>query len=82
MALPTGLPSGNGSLSTLKDGRAFDQCFVCGLAMCEECDYMEDVDMEADEGAPSPDPRTVTMCEDCIMWWQMGDPFEDYEEDF
>lgn len=71
------LLTGSHNPDTMRDVRAFDQCFMCGLAMCEECDYMEDVDLEPDGQSPHPDPTTITLCNDCLMWWNMGDIFED-----
>lgn len=95
MDLPTGLRS-NGSLEQFPnpfhepvgfycatyDGRAFDECFQCGQAMCEDSgDYMEDVDVLPDGCSPHPDPTRITLCEECSVWWTYGELFEDDEEE-
>lgn len=66
-----------------EDGSAFDQCFCCGLAMCEDAgDYVEWTYFEAfgDHGV-APDPVYASLCEDCAVedWWDaMYEEDEDY----
>lgn len=44
---------------------------------------MEDVDLLPDGQSPNPDPTSITLCEDCLMWWNMwGSLYEDDEEDW
>lgn len=66
-----------------EDGRAFDQCFCCGLAMCEDGgDYVEWQCFEADgDHGTDPDPVWVTLCEDCAsLDWLDLFPFEEDED--
>ena len=65
-----------------EDGRAFDQCFCCGLAMCEDAgDYVEWTEFlpDGDHGV-APDPVCVSVCEDCAGIWYDSSWYEEDED--